>query len=91
MARTKVRTWRNGSGGNWDCRIIWYARSIRDFRENIRLQLEDTERKVNIFPDSFEEAEQLYFMFRHGCPKDVPTQPFIEDLLALWDQRKKGK
>ena len=80
MARSLHKMWRNGPGGRWDCRIRWYGEG-KDRDQNIRLNLEDPGGSVNLYPPSKEEADHMWFQFRHGAP-DYPG-PFISDLCAL--------
>ena len=85
MARMKLRQWRNGPGGKWTTRILWYADS-HDSNENIRLQMEDSERKHNFYPRDKEHAEQVWFMFKQGSPTADTQTPFITDLLKILEK-----
>jgi hypothetical protein len=74
--------WRNGPGGRWSARITWFGEG--DNRQaNIRLELEDCERSINLYPDTKEKADHIWQMFRQGAPQDGQKVPFITELLEL--------
>jgi len=61
---------------------MWYGEG-KDRQENIRLELMDCERKVNLFPPTKEAADQIWFMFKQGAPAEGQKIPFVADLLKL--------
>lgn len=88
MPRVKHKWWRNGKGGAWTARIIWYAEGEPsretgwDLPDNIRLSLEDSERRINYFPQSLEEAHYVWHLFKEGAVLNGPV-PFLSDLLKV--------
>ena len=70
MQRSRKRVWKNGRGGRWGCRIIWFDDNPgNDLGGNIRLSLETSEGKYNInfshlYPDSTPAAEQIWQAFK---------------------------
>lgn len=63
--RSRKRVWKNGRGGRWDCRIIWFDdHSGNDLGGDIRLSLETSEGKYNLYPDSKSAAEQIWQAFK---------------------------
>ncbi len=85
--RIKHKEWKNGKYPNWTCRIVWY----QDGSNDIRLQLEDCDRTISIFPQNREEADQIWFMFKQGAPEEGVRQPFVTDLIEPPFQTGKGK
>jgi len=51
--------------------------------DNIRLELMDCEREVQLFPKTLFEAQRIWFMFKRGAPIEGQKIPFIADLLKL--------
>ncbi len=85
MPRGRHKEWKNGRyQPKWTCRIIWFEEGEG---ENIRLELEDYERKANVYPASKEAADQIWFLFKQGAPPEGVQQPFVADLLALIKDR----
>lgn len=78
--RSKYKMWRNGRGGCWSCRIIWYQ---GEDPNDIRLELMDCEREVQVFPKTREEADHIWFQFRNGAPENGQQVGFVADLLEL--------
>ena len=91
--RSMRKMWRNGPGGRWSTRIVWYddAPTSGPSGKDIRLAMEDCERKINHFPGSIEEANWLWFTFRQGSPQDGDKVPFLADLMDLlkkWKEKE---
>lgn len=84
MSRSLRREWTNGRGGNWSCRIRWYAKGQSLLGgEDIRLQIEDLEYKKNVYPINQEKAEQVWQLFRQGCLPYGQGGVIVADLLRL--------
>src|SRR5688500_11781002 len=92
MSRSKHKWWQNrGKPGHyrpWTARITWYGDGA-DCQENIRLELEDSELKINLYPTTPQDAEQIFFMFKQGAPEPGVDTAFIQDLLKLLKGRVK--
>ena len=85
--RSRRKEWKNGRGGRWSTRIIWFDdHGGSELGGDIRLALEDCERKVNLFPSSKEVADHIWFMFKNGSPADGQRIPFVADLLELLEK-----
>ena len=82
--RERKKSWRNGSGGKWTTRITWFEGSPGD----IRLQIEDFERKENVYPETKEKADHAWQLFRSGSPPEGVKTPFVEELLKLYEHPK---
>lgn len=67
MSRSRKKMWRNGPGGRWTRRIIWFD----DGGQNIRLQCETPDGVTNLFPECKEEADCYWNDFKEGidCEK----------------------
>ena len=94
MTRHRHREWNNAKKrelGNqrhpqgWNSRIIWFKPGNE--LEGIRLSLEDCERRINIYPESEEEAEHFMFQFRTGSPMAGDDTPFVRDLIKLLSKK----
>lgn len=57
MGRMLRKEWKNKRSG-WSFRIRWFE------GDGIRLQLEDPERKINVYPRDRERAEEVWFQFK---------------------------
>lgn len=84
--RGRLKEWSNrsrpGAGYvTWTVRIIWFEEEGDG--ENIRLQLEDCERRVNYYPRSQVEADHVWQMFKSGAPEVGVRTPFVAELLVL--------
>ena len=55
--RMRHRMWRNGPGGRWTVRLIWYHEAPG---VNIRLEIRDRGRESNFYPATLEEAEAIW-------------------------------
>lgn len=77
--RSRRKEWKNGTYPKWTARIIWFQGN-----DDIRLELEDCERVVNVYPKSKEDADHMWFMFRQGAPQEGDKTPFVADLLKLF-------
>ena len=80
------RQWRNGKGGKWCCRIRWYEGEGENGID-IRLQMEDCERKINFFANNKKTAENVWQLFRLGAPKSKTNKPLIRILVLLIDNQ----
>lgn len=78
--RYRLKEWKNGKYPKWTARIIWFEQNGHD---DIRLQMEDCDRQVNVYPNTKEAADNLWFMFKQGAPPEGDHTPFISDLLDL--------
>ena len=81
--------YRNGRGGEWTHRIRWYGEG-KDCQENIRLNLEDPEIRLSIYPKTKEDADNIWFMFKQGAPRGFST-PMVQDFLILLKSAKPGQ
>lgn len=65
MTRMKLIQWKNKRSG-WTRRFILFAAGPHgeDRWRNIRIQLEDTERLINVYPSTKEEAERIMNEFQ---------------------------
>ena len=80
--KTRLKEWRNDAHkGQWDARVIWYHDN--ECHDIIRLQMEDCDRLVSVYPQSVDEADHLWFQFKSGAPEDQLNTPFVTDLLDL--------
>lgn len=63
--RSLLKTWRNGPGGRWDCRIRWFE-DTNTIWGTIRLALETTERLEHKFfnADKRAEAQEMWDKFK---------------------------
>ena len=80
MPRSKYKMWRNGPGGRWTTKITWYQGESPD---NIRLELEDCNGEQQVFPQTREEADHIWFQFKQGSPQNGENVAFVDDLLNL--------
>lgn len=76
MTRMLVKEKKNRRSG-FDQRIRWYANGT-----DIRIQLEDSEQKVNAFPATPEKADHLWFMVTKQCMTEEGGA-FIADLKRI--------
>jgi len=83
MKRELRRQWRNGRGGKWCCRIRWYEGVGVDDCADIRLQMEDCERKVNFYPNNQETADHVWSLFKQGAPEPKINEQLICSLVKL--------
>ena len=79
--RSKHKWWRNGRGGRWTCRIIWYGEG-QDCHENVRLKCECEYGVMNLFPNTLSLAGIFWATFR----KLVEAG----DMDALWQWMQSG-
>ena len=84
MARSLKKMWRNGRGGRWTTRIRWYESKA----DGIRLDMEDSERRHSYYPQSQNEAEHVWQLFRNGSPVAPSTEPVVTILLSLTKHAK---
>jgi hypothetical protein len=81
--RVHLKEWKNGRyQPKWTARIVWFQTAHND-PTDIRLQLEDCQCKMNYYPQTQEEADAVWFMFKQGAPVEGHATPFVQDLLAL--------
>ena len=75
--RYKHKEWKNGKGSNWTCRIIQYNEAGRF---NIRLQVEDESRKLNLYPHNENDAIKIWDRFKD----EAKNSHFIAQEIANW-------
>lgn len=84
--RSLVKLWKNsGPAGRrvpFTARIRW----LDDGPEDIRLELQDSERMQSVYPDSKEDADKIWDLFVLGAPEPGHSQAFIGDLLKIAKQ-----
>lgn len=61
--RSRLKLWRNGRGGKWTCRIIWFGEGD-ECQNNIRLACETPTGVRQIYPRSEKEANEVWAEFR---------------------------
>lgn len=82
--RYLLKMWRNGRGGKWDCRIRWLDEGDCI---NIRLELEDCERKHNLYPTSEIEADLIWSLFKLEAPEGKQGVPIISKILSILENK----
>lgn len=83
--RVLIKSWRNGRGGKWTIRIRYYEGISLD---NVRLSLEDSEMKCNIYPNDRAHAELLYQRFKTEAPKAENDEPFVAQFIKSIERDK---
>lgn len=75
MARWRQREWKDGPGGRWLYKIVWFQGTEPD---DVRLRITNLDYgERNIYPRTTVEAEQIFADFRAD-----PTTVFVD----LWER-----
>lgn len=80
--RSRHRMWRNGPGGRWNVRLIWYHETPG---VDIRLEINDRGRETNLYPVSEDQANDWWLL----AIKLSELGPFTSKLLETIEQKQK--
>lgn len=79
--RAKHKWWKNGVYPKWTVRIIWYEEGDG---ENIRLAIEDCEKKVNLFPNTKAKADIIWDEFKRIAPPEGEQLPIVDEIVEMF-------